>query len=60
MERLGVPTLFAAGIHFSASIVVPSPYKGLVIHINKGGNYLNHFEYDIGSEITFDRNVTYH
>jgi hypothetical protein len=55
-----VPTLFAAGTHFKVSIVVPTPYKGLVIQMNKDGNYLNHFEYDIGGEITFDRNVTYH
>jgi hypothetical protein len=55
-----VQTLFIAGTHFNGSIVVPAPYKGLVIQMNKDGNYLNHFEYDIGGEITYDRNVTYH
>ena len=55
-----LPTLFAAGTHFNGNIVVPSPFKGLVIQMNKDGNYLNHFQYDIGGEITFDRNVTYH
>ena len=55
-----VQTLFAPGTHFNGNIVVPSPYKGLVIRMNKDGNYLNHFAFDVGGEITFDRNVTYH
>ncbi|MEP0481203.1 MAG: T9SS type A sorting domain-containing protein [Nonlabens sp.] len=55
-----VQTLFIAGTHFNGNIVVPAPFKGLVIQMNKDGNYLNHFEYDIGGEITYDRNVTYH
>ena len=55
-----VQTLFAPGTHFNGNIVVPSPYKGLVIQMNKDGNYLNHFAFDVGGEITFDRNVTYH
>lgn len=55
-----VPTLFAAGTHFNGNIVVPSPFKGLVIQMNKDGNYINHIEYDIDGEITRDRNVTYH
>ncbi|MBF4983251.1 hypothetical protein FNJ87_02505, partial [Nonlabens mediterrranea] len=53
-------TLFIAGTHFNRNIIVPSPFKGLVIQMNKDGNYLNHFDYDISGEITMDRNVTYH
>jgi len=55
-----VPTLLGPGTHFNGNIVIPSPYKGVVIQMNKDGNYLNHFVYDIGGEITYDRNVTYH
>jgi hypothetical protein len=55
-----VPTLLGPVTHFNGNIVIPSPYKGVVIQMNKDGNYLNHFVYDIGGEITYDRNVTYH
>ncbi len=55
-----LPTLLAPSTHFNGNIVIPAPYKGVVLQMNKDGNYLNHFQYDIGGEITYDRNITYH